>query len=128
MAPTLPGGGDGSYECLDIHMTVPLYEVMDAFTVIADPTRRRIMDTLRDGDADVSTLIARLDVSQSLMSKHLAVLRKAGTVDVNVDGKRRVYRLASDPLPAVLAWVTPFHRKWSTSLNRLADLIDEEQR
>jgi len=102
-------------------------EVVDAFTVIADPTRRRIIDSLREGAADVGTLVARLRVSQSLMSKHLAVLRDAGTVDVEVDGKRRVYRLADDPLPAVLAWVTPYHRKWSMSLDRLAELIDEEQ-
>ena len=95
--------------------------------MIADPTRRRILDTLRDGDADVGTLVARLRLSQPLVSKHLAVLRDAGTVDVDVDGKRRVYRLASDPLPAVLAWVTPYHRKWSMSLDRLGDLIDEEQ-
>jgi DNA-binding transcriptional ArsR family regulator len=101
---------------------------MDAFAVIADPTRRQILDALRDGDSDVSELVARLDVSQSLMSKHLAVLRNAGTVDVTVTGKRRIYRLAEDPLPAVLAWVTPYHRKWAMSLDRLAELIDEEQR
>jgi|SRR4051794_7725215 DNA-binding transcriptional ArsR family regulator len=101
---------------------------MDAFAVIADPTRRQILDALRGGDSDVSELVARLDVSQSLVSKHLAVLRNAGTVDVTVEGKRRIYRLAEDPLPAVLAWVTPYHRKWTMSLDRLADLIDEEQR
>ena len=95
--------------------------------MIADPTRRRIIDTLRAGAADVGTLVTHLDISQSLVSKHLAVLRDAGTVDVAVDGKRRVYRLADDPLPAVLAWVTPYHRKWSMSLDRLSDLIDEEQ-
>jgi DNA-binding transcriptional ArsR family regulator len=103
------------------------YEIVDAFAVIADPTRRRILDTLRDGDRDVGELVARLDISQSLVSKHLAVLRTAGAVDVQVEGKRRIYRLAEDPLPAVLAWVTPYHRKWSMSLDRLADLIDEEQ-
>ncbi|GFG52719.1 transcriptional regulator [Mycolicibacterium agri] len=100
---------------------------MDAFAVIADPTRRRILDTLREGDADVGTLVARLNISQPLMSKHLSVLREAGAVDVQVDGKRRVYRLAEDPLPAVLAWVTPYHRKWAAGLDRLAQLIDEEQ-
>lgn len=100
---------------------------VDAFAVIADPTRRRILDTLRDGAADVGELVARLDISQPLASKHLAVLRNAGAVEVRVDGKRRVYQLADDPLPAVLAWVTPYHRKWSMSLDRLADLIDEEQ-
>ena len=43
---------------------------------------------------------------------------------VRVDGKRRVYRLAEDPLPAVLAWVTPYHRTWSRSLDRLSQLND----
>jgi DNA-binding transcriptional ArsR family regulator len=100
---------------------------VDAFAVIADPTRRRILDTLRVGPADVGTLVERLGISQSLVSKHLGVLRDAGTVRQEVAGKRRVYHLADDPLPAVLAWVTPYHRKWSASLDRLAQLIDEEQ-
>jgi DNA-binding transcriptional ArsR family regulator len=100
---------------------------VDAFAVIADPTRRRILDTLRDGPTDVGTLVERLGISQPLASKHLGVLRDAGTVDVQIEGKRRVYRLAEDPLPAVLAWVTPYHRKWSASLDQLSRLIDEEQ-
>lgn len=94
--------------------------------MIADPTRRRIIDTLRDGSADVTTLIERLDLSQSLVSKHLGVLRDAGTVRVEVAGKRRVYHLADDPLPAVLAWVTPYHRTWANALDRLTYLIDSE--
>lgn len=95
--------------------------------VVADPTRRRILDTLREGAVDVGSLVERLGISQPLVSKHLGVLRDAGTVDVEVDGKRRIYRLAEDPLPAVLAWVTPYHRKWSGGLDRLCQLIDEEQ-
>ena len=100
---------------------------VDPFAVIADPTRRRILDTLRDGTADVGTLVERLGISQPLVSKHLGVLRDARSVDVRVDGKRRIYELAEDPLPAVLAWVTPYHRKWSAGLDRLSELIDEEQ-
>lgn len=96
--------------------------------MIADPTRRRILDTLRDGAADVSTLVARLDISQPLASKHLGVLRDAGAVDVTVEGKRRIYRLAEDPLPAVLAWVTPYHRKWSAGFDRLSQLVEQEQK
>jgi DNA-binding transcriptional ArsR family regulator len=99
---------------------------VDAFAVIADPTRRHILDMLRNGSADVGTLVAQLGISQSLASKHLGVLRDAGVVDVEVAGKRRVYHLAKDPLPAVLAWVTPFHRKWAMSLDNLSRLIDEE--
>ena len=48
---------------------------VDAFAMIADPNRRRILDTLRDGDADVGTLVERLGISQPLVSKHLGVLR-----------------------------------------------------
>ncbi|MDT5045631.1 MAG: hypothetical protein QOG75_1484, partial [Mycobacterium sp.] len=66
--------------------------MVDAFAVIADPTRRCILDTLRDVDADVGTLVERLGISQPLVSKHLGVLRAAGAVDVTVDAKRRVYR------------------------------------
>ena len=108
-------------------MTIWLYESVDAFAVIADPTRRRILDALRGGSTDVGELVARLDISQSLASKHLAVLRNAGAVDVR--GGRQTARLpAGRGSPArVLAWVTPFHRKWSMSLDRLTDLIDEEQ-
>jgi DNA-binding transcriptional ArsR family regulator len=98
---------------------------VDAFAVIADPNRRRILDTLRDGATDVGTLVERLGISQPLVSKHLGVLRDAGSVDVQVDGKRRIYRLAEDPLAAVLAWVTPYHRTWSASPDRLSQLIDE---
>ncbi|OAT70291.1 ArsR family transcriptional regulator [Mycobacteroides immunogenum] len=99
---------------------------MDAFMVIADPTRRRIIDTLRGGSADVTTLIEQLDLSQSLVSKHLGVLRDAGTVRVEIAGKRRVYHLADDPLPAVLAWVTPYHRTWASALDRLTTLLDDD--
>jgi DNA-binding transcriptional ArsR family regulator len=100
---------------------------MDSFAVIADPTRRRILDALREGDADVGSLVARLGISQPLASKHLGVLRDAGAVDVEVAGKRRIYRLAEDPLPAVLAWVTPYHRRWARSLDTLSRLVDEEK-
>jgi len=100
---------------------------VDSFAVIADPTRRRILDALRDGAADVGTIVAQLRISQPLASKHLGVLRDADAVRVEVDGKRRIYHLTEDPLPEVLAWVTPFHRKWSMSLDHLSRLIDEEQ-
>lgn len=94
--------------------------------MIADPTRRRIIDALRDGASDVTALIERLNLSQSLVSKHLRVLRDAGTVRVEVAGKRRIYHLADDPLPALLAWVTPYHRTWANALDRLAFLIDSD--
>jgi DNA-binding transcriptional ArsR family regulator len=100
--------------------------VVDGFTVIAEPTRRAIVDRLRVAESDVGALVGALELSQSLVSKHLRVLRDAGVVEAQVVGKRRVYRLAADPLPDVVAWVQPYLRTWTASFDRLAKALDEE--
>lgn len=101
---------------------------MDGFTVIAEPTRRAIVDRLRLGESDVGSLVDELQASQSLVSKHLRVLRQAGVVESEIAGKRRIYRLTDRPLPDVLAWVTPYIEGWSASFDRLADALDGEER
>ncbi|MFC7621252.1 ArsR/SmtB family transcription factor [Microlunatus sp. GCM10028923] len=100
---------------------------MDGFTVMADPTRRRVLDALATGESDVGSLVERLSLSQSLTSKHLKVLRDAGVVTVRVDGPRRVYRLSDRPLPDVIAWITPYYRRWSRGLDRLTELLEQEK-
>ncbi|MEJ7648095.1 MAG: metalloregulator ArsR/SmtB family transcription factor [Nakamurella sp.] len=101
---------------------------MDGFAVIAEPSRRRIVDQLRVGARDVAGLVDTLGLSQSLVSKHLRVLREAGVVTVEVAGRRRVYRLSDEPLPDVLAWVEPYHRRWSQAFDSLADALDADGR
>src|SRR5262245_15371980 len=101
--------------------------LVDSFALIADPTRRGILDHLRAREHDVSGLVGRLGVPQPLVSKHLRALRDAGVVSARVEGKRRVYRLAADPLPDVLAWVAPYYRMWTASLDRLEDALDQEE-
>jgi DNA-binding transcriptional ArsR family regulator len=100
---------------------------VDQFALIADGTRRRILDRLRAGESDVSGLIEALALPQPLVSKHLRVLREAGVVTAAAAGNRRLYRLAADPLQDVLGWVDPYYRLWTRSLNRLAAVLDEEQ-
>ena len=84
---------------------------MDGFTLLAEPTRRRLLDLLAGGERSVTELVESLGLSQPLVSKHLRVLREAGAVEVSVDGSRRVYRLGPDPLREVLAWVEPYRRR-----------------
>ena len=98
---------------------------VNGFTAIAEPTRRTILDHLRGGEQDVGTLVAALGLPQPLVSKHLKVLREAGAVDVEVVGRRRVYRLASDPLPDVLAWVRPYVDRWNASFDRLEQALED---
>ena len=94
--------------------------------MIAEPTRRRILDRLWTGETDVGALVDLLDLPQPLVSKHLRVLRDAGAVATTVAGRRRVYRLAVDPLPDVLVWVRRYEGMWTTSLDRLARALDKE--
>ena len=100
---------------------------MDGFTVISEPTRRAIVDRLRVRECDVGTLVSELGISQPLASKHLKVLRDAGVVEVQIAGKRRIYRLTDQPLPDVVAWVQPYVDRWTTSFDRLARALDNEE-
>lgn len=101
---------------------------MDGFTVIAEATRRRILDRLRVAECDVSTLATDLKVSQPVVSKHLRILRTAGVVATRPEGQRRFYRLDEDPLPDVLRWVAPYAQMWSASLDRMAEALDDEEK
>jgi len=71
------------------------------FEVVAEPTRRRILDLLRDSERPVGDLVDTLGVSQPNVSKHLRVLRDAGLVEARVDAQRRLYRVRSEPLREV---------------------------
>ena len=95
------------------------------FAVLAEPTRRVILDLLRDGERPVGDLVDHLRLSQPAVSKHLRALREAGLVAVRPDAQRRLYRLTPQPLAEVDAWLAPYRRLWSRSLDRLGDHLEE---
>ena len=96
-----------------------------SFAVLAEPTRRDILDLLRDGERPVGELVDRLRLSQPAVSKHLRVLREAGLVDVRPDAQRRLYRLRPEPLAEMDAWLTPYRRLWTRSLDKLEKHLEE---
>lgn len=77
----------------------------DVFAVVSDPTRRRILRAVRDGERPVNDIVAELGVSQPTVSKHLRVLREAGLVRMHAHGQRRLYALEAEPLEEIVAWV-----------------------
>ncbi|GAB4098197.1 metalloregulator ArsR/SmtB family transcription factor [Sinomonas halotolerans] len=77
----------------------------DIFAVIADRTRRDILDTLRTGDKAVGELVDALEASQPTVSKHLRVLRDAGLVTTRAQGQKRYYALRAEPLAEVGGWL-----------------------
>jgi DNA-binding transcriptional ArsR family regulator len=93
--------------------------------VVAEPTRRRILDLLRHDERAVGDLVARLGISQPAVSKHLRVLRDAGLVEVRVDAQRRVYRLQPEPLRALAEWLEPYRRLWDNRLDALERHLEE---
>jgi DNA-binding transcriptional ArsR family regulator len=87
--------------------------------VIAEPTRRRILDAVREGERSVNELVAEVGMHQPGVSRHLKVLRDAGLVEVRRDAQRRMYRLRAEPLRALDEWLEPYRAEWSVKLDRL---------
>jgi DNA-binding transcriptional ArsR family regulator len=96
------------------------------FDVLAEPTRRQILDLLLDGPRAVGELVKRLKISQPGVSKHLRVLREAGFVSVHTDAQRRIYELRTEPLEEVAEWLEPYRRLWSERLDALERHLDKE--
>lgn len=103
---------------------------LDAFNAIAEPRRRELMGVLADGgaDRDVSWLVDRLGWPQPQVSKHLAVLREVGLVDVEQRGRQRIYTLNAQKLRPVYDWVNEYKRFWEHQLHRIKDRAERLQR
>jgi DNA-binding transcriptional ArsR family regulator len=97
----------------------------DVFDVIADPTRRRILELLREGERPVGELVVTLGAAQPNVSKHLRVLGEAGLVRARVAGPRRVYALEPARLGELEAWLAPFREIWADRLDALERRLDD---
>jgi DNA-binding transcriptional ArsR family regulator len=98
--------------------------MMTTFEVVAEPTRRRILDLLLAGELPVGELVAGLAVSQPAVSRHLRVLREAGLVSSRTAAQRRLYSVNAAPLAEVDAWLEPYRQLWAGRLDKLAAHLD----
>jgi DNA-binding transcriptional ArsR family regulator len=98
-----------------------------ALEVIAEPSRRQILDELRVGERAVLALVESLGMSQPAVSKHLRVLRDAGLVSVRPDGQRRLYSLRAEPLIEIDRWLEPYRRMWEDSLDKLEQRLADQR-
>jgi len=99
----------------------------DLFRMLADPTRRRMLDLLAErGTLSVGQLAAEFpDLVPSGISKHLMALRAAGLVTATRRGRNRLYRIDADGLTRALApWLAKYEAYWTTSLDRLRELAE----
>jgi len=94
-------------------------DALDVLEVIAEPTRRRILDAVRVAERSVNDLVQLVGMHQPGVSRHLKVLREAGLVEVRRDAQRRMYRLRAEPLRELDAWLEPYRAEWAGRLDSL---------
>ncbi len=93
------------------------------FSALADPTRRAILDRLSKGRANVTELADPFNMSLAAVSKHLTVLKEAGLVETEKDGRVHWINLRSGPLKEAAAWLDRYERFWNERLDALSRLL-----
>jgi DNA-binding transcriptional ArsR family regulator len=96
-------------------------------TALADPTRRRIVELLRQRPQRAGELAAQFDITGPAVSRHLRVLRRSGLVEergVDTDARVRVYHLRGEPLVALRAWVDQVQAFWSDQLGAFKEHVE----
>lgn len=101
---------------------------LDTFQALADPTRRRIIDTLRRGERQVAEIVAQAGIQQSGVSRHLRILHDSGFVAVRPDGQRRLYSLRPEPFQEIDGWLKGYRELWEERLDRFGAALEQRRR
>ena len=101
---------------------------MNALAALADPTRRRIVELLAEGERSAGELAAQFDTSRPGVSRHLRVLREHGLVRAREDGRRRMYTLDPAPLAELDGWLERYRAFWAHRLDALDTEIHRRRR
>lgn len=101
---------------------------LDTFETLADPTRRRILAALREGERPVGDIVRQAGIHQSGVSRHLRILHESGFVSVRPDGQRRLYALKPEPFRDLEAWLADYRRLWEARLDRFGAALEGKTR
>lgn len=99
-----------------------------AFQVLADPTRRAMLDLLRGGSLPAGAIARSFPISRPAVSKHLRVLRQARLVQERRRGRHRFYYLNPEPLKAVDRWLGEYRVFWNAKLRQLKAFVEANKR
>jgi DNA-binding transcriptional ArsR family regulator len=110
-------------------MTAVLDQV---WTAVGDPSRRRLLDLLLDtGESTPTKLASQLPLTRQAVSKHLAVLERAGLVDSTPQGRQKTYRIRIDELDRATRGIAAVAARWDRRLGRIkaiAEAIENDAR
>jgi DNA-binding transcriptional ArsR family regulator len=101
---------------------------LSPFDVLADPSRRGIVEVLRGGERTVNDIVASLPIHQSGVSRHLRILHECGFVSVRPDGPHRHYSLRGEPFQELDEWLSGYRGLWEARLDRLGAALARKQK
>ena len=102
------------------------YSAEATFGALADPTRRAVLDLLRQGSQPAGRIASAFPVSRPAISKHLRLLRRAHLVEERREGRHRFYQLNPEPLRAVDTWLEQYRSFWAQNLASLKAFVEAE--
>lgn len=103
---------------MSVQPEMPL-QSCSVFGAISDPTRRAILDVMRQGEIGAGELAERFPVSRPAISRHVRILKRAGLIQQRKAAQRRYYSLRPEALAEVDQWLAPYRLFWSA---RMVDL------
>jgi len=106
--------------------SVTHYSAEATFSALADPTRRAVLDLLRQGSHPAGQIAKAFPVSRPAISKHLRLLRRAHLVQERREGRHRFYQLNPEPLKAVDSWLDQYRVFWRANLTNLKNFVEAE--
>jgi DNA-binding transcriptional ArsR family regulator len=104
---------------------MPVDQLSDTFSALADPTRRAILVRLAEGEATVNELAEPFPISVQAVSKHLKVLERAGLITRGRTAQLRPSRLEGEPLRDAVEWLQRYRRFWEAGFDRLEARLRE---
>lgn len=104
-------------------MTQP---TLDAFQVIGDPSRRKMLMLLSKDSMTISSLADNFEMSRPAVSKHIKILNTAGFISITDIGRERYCTLKKDGFEELQAWISYFDKFWTSKLKKLETLLNNK--
>lgn len=101
---------------------------LDVFQVIADPSRRQILQLLKKDSYNINWLSDNFEMSRPAVSKHIKILQAAGFISIQNIGRERHCILKQDGFNELQDWINYFDKFWITKLKKLETLLDKKSK
>jgi DNA-binding transcriptional ArsR family regulator len=104
-------------------MAIP---TLDAFQVIGDPSRRKMLMLLSTDSLTINSLADNFDMSRPAVSKHIKILYSAGFISITDIGRERYCTLKKDSFEELQVWISHFDKFWTSKLKKLETLLNNK--